>query len=1308
MSEPLKPGIPTEALRLTPGAAQASGAEGPGQQDTQCTPRKETDGAPAAGAEATLPERLGSYRVTSELGRGGMGVVYRVLETGLNRSLAIKVLLEEHKDNPALCQRFVEEAQIMGQLQHPGVVPIHELGQLEDGRPFFTLRQIKGTTLAELLKSQESATGSRQSDPEAVAKGQESAAASMMSGLPGLLNIFAQVCQTMAFAHSRGIIHRDLKPANVMVGAFGEIQVMDWGLAKVLGAASEERLSPAAKDWPASTILTVRTALPDSGQTEAGTVLGTPAYMAPEQARGEVELLDERADVFGLGAILCEVLTGQPPFTGASKLVSHRKAMKGDVVEALARLDGCGADTELVALARACLAPEREQRPVHAGAVADAVAAYQAGVQERLRRAELERAQAQVQAVEEAKRVQVERQKVQVERQKRRVTLTLALVGLALLLTLAGAALWLVRDAEASSQRRQQLESDLDKQLDEIQQQRQNLHGQLADGQQATQLLSDIDGWTAQVKRLRQIWNQADLLRQRGADVLKKDWSARLAEQDNLIQADEEDWHAAKRLDDIRLEASTVVEGKYVGAKAVKKYAAVFAGLGLDVVHGDPAKVAALVGQQRIRAGLLAALDHWVSWLGAEDKKLQLRLLEIARRADPDPWADQLRNPATWKNKDRLLALSHQAPAQASPTLILVLATRIRTYDVATAAALVRQALLRYPRDFWLHFALGSWAEDVSERVGCCQAAVALRPDYVHAYFSLGNALHDKNDLEGAVTCQKKAIALDPDFYWGHYGLGRALHAKNDLERAMRCFKTTLRFDPNYAQAHIALGLCLAAKNDLEGAIECYYKGIKLDPNDPLAHMDLGNALLAKKDLEGALPCFKRATEIDPKNVLVWNALGNCLTLQNALPAAIDAYKKALAIDPKNPSAWTTLGLTQQMQGDLSAAIKAFNIARAIDPKFAYAWSAPGDVLYSQNDLPGAFDAFKKALAIDPKSAHAWFGLGNVHFSRRELATAIDAYKKALAFNPKLAMAWNNIGGCLVFQNDLPGAVDALKKALAIDPKLTFALTGLGAIQLLQHDLPGAIKSYKAAIKINPNDAQVQWPLGNALAQQGDFAGAVAVLQRALQLFPKGAVLRPTQKLEGLVLRPTVEQKLKLCQQVLTLEPRLPNALKGEKCSPTEYLALAELCWRSKKRYRAAVDFYAKAFAEDPKLAEDLQNGARTSAACAAALAAAGKGMDGAKLSEEEKPRLRQQALDWLKAHLATLREAVKQNPALAVGLPLAMQHLRTDPNLAGVREAKELARLPAAQQTAWKNFWADVAALSKQPGSKPHGPAKE
>ena len=283
--------------------------------------------------------------------------------------------------SPTLIRRFVMEARIAGQLQHPGTVPVHELGALADGRPYFAMKLVKGRTLEALLKER--------TDPS--------------ENRPRFLGIFEQVCQTVAYAHARGIIHRDLKPANVMVGRFGEVQVMDWGLAKVLtgtdvAQAEEETGDGAPRRRPATRAASC---------TDPGSVLGTWPYMPPEQARGLVAEVDRRSDVFGLGAILAEILTGRPPYVGPDSISVRLQAIEGRLDEVSARLEGCGADPELIQLARRCLAPDRADRPADGGEVASAVAAYLSGVQERLQQERLARERQEVRAAEGRRRHRV-------------------------------------------------------------------------------------------------------------------------------------------------------------------------------------------------------------------------------------------------------------------------------------------------------------------------------------------------------------------------------------------------------------------------------------------------------------------------------------------------------------------------------------------------------------------------------------------------------------------------------------------------------------------------------------------------------------------------------------------------------------------------------------------------------------------------------------------------------------------------------------------------------------------------------------
>ncbi len=304
------------------------------------------------------------YRLGDELGRGGMGVVHRGTDTELRREVAIKFLNEALSADRAWLARFVEEAQATAQLEHPGIVPVYDIGRDRRGRVFFTMRLVRGRTLAEVIDDARAANG---------------------DGSPsfGLVQTLAQVCRTVAYAHARGVVHRDLKPQNVMVGQHGEVLVMDWGLARVgssegdLGAEAREPAADADDTEPA--VATDR-ADSDALRTRPGSALGTPAYMAPEQAaaaRGGTEPIGPAADVHALGGILYRLLTGKPPFQAddlralLDRVIEHPPAPPRTLAPATPR--------ELEAIALRALAKVPAERYETADALADDLQAWLEG-----------------------------------------------------------------------------------------------------------------------------------------------------------------------------------------------------------------------------------------------------------------------------------------------------------------------------------------------------------------------------------------------------------------------------------------------------------------------------------------------------------------------------------------------------------------------------------------------------------------------------------------------------------------------------------------------------------------------------------------------------------------------------------------------------------------------------------------------------------------------------------------------------------------------------------------------------------------
>ncbi|MDI1476504.1 SUMF1/EgtB/PvdO family nonheme iron enzyme [Polyangium sp. y55x31] len=313
----------------------------------------------------TLPDRYEDLRL---LGSGGFGEVRRVRDRMLDRVVAMKILLPGADPSGAIRARFLAEIKLTADLQHPGIVAIHDFGELADGRLWYTMLEVRGRTLRAILDEAFNVTegGARWSRRR-------------------LLDAFARICETMGYAHSRGVIHRDLKPENIMIGEFGQVMVMDWGLARRVHGAAEDPTRPARPE-----------ALPESEDvslTRLGDVLGTPAYMPPEQARGEVHRHGPAADVYSLGAILFHLLAGKPPFADLGPL-AYRRLVSGDPPR-LSEAAAGDVPGDLVAICERAMAREPEDRHADAAKLAVEITAFLDGARRRERAlSELEKANA--------------------------------------------------------------------------------------------------------------------------------------------------------------------------------------------------------------------------------------------------------------------------------------------------------------------------------------------------------------------------------------------------------------------------------------------------------------------------------------------------------------------------------------------------------------------------------------------------------------------------------------------------------------------------------------------------------------------------------------------------------------------------------------------------------------------------------------------------------------------------------------------------------------------------------------------------
>jgi tetratricopeptide (TPR) repeat protein len=453
---------------------------------------------------------------------------------------------------------------------------------------------------------------------------------------------------------------------------------------------------------------------------------------------------------------------------------------------------------------------------------------------------------------------------------------------------------------------------------------------------------------------------------------------------------------------------------------------------------------------------------------------------------------------------------------------------------------------------------------------------------------------------------------------------------------------------------------------------------------------NLGNALREKGDLEGAVVAYRAALALAPKLATAHSNLGIALRAQGDLGGAAAAYRAALDLDPKLATAHFNLGIALKAQGDVDGAVTAYRKAIALGPKDAQAHYNLGNALRAQGDVDGAVAAYRKAIDCDPKFAKAHYNLGNALRAQRDLEGAVLAYRKAIGCDPKLARAHGNLGAALRAKGDLEGAVAAYRKATALNPKGAKAHNGLGISLNDLGRFQEAEVVYREAVRLEPNYPEAHCNLGHVLRRQGRFPEALAALRRGHELGRKTPGWR----------YPSADWA-RQCERLAELDRKLPAVLAGEAqpADAAEQLMLASLCEQPYKRlYAAAARFYRDAFAADPKLAGDMRRQHRYHAACAAARAAAGQGEGAKNLPDKVAAMFRRQALAWLRADLtAYAKLAEGGRAATKKAVRQRLEHWQKDRDLAGLRDRATLDKLPRQEQQAWRQLWAEVAALQRR-----------
>jgi serine/threonine-protein kinase len=847
------------------------------------------DVEPAASQGSVLPQVPG-YVVEQELGRGGMGVVYRAFQVRLQRRVALKMMLTGPLASRQEVLRFQREAELVAQLRHPNIVPIYEVGDV-GGQPYYTMELIDGPTLAQKLHSGPMPP-------------------------PTAAELVATLAAAAEFAHQHGIVHRDLKPANILFAADGSPRISDFGLARRVGG---------------------------SAFTMSGAQVGTPSYMAPEQAAGRTGVIGPASDIHALGAILYALLTGVAPFRADTPVETTRQVIEVEPTRPSRLNPRVPRDLETICLQ--CLRKEPHRRYASAALLAADLQRFTRGEPVAARRI------------------------IAIERlwkwMRRRPALAAATGGSAVLaMTLLGQAIWL------STQR--------------------------------AQLLQSVEGELARVRQCERAgeWTQARAALARAQARLGDRGPADL--QQRLGEAGR-DLDLVAHLERIRLQQSLTLRKRRLVRlhcdTADADYTASLSAFGLACRQSDPGIVAARVQSADICAALTAALDDWAMQLtGADATARREWLLDVARRADPagDSWRMRARNAATWTHVDELKDLATKADVGRQPiSLLLSVADRLQAAG-GDAVPFLERVLAEQPQDLWVTFALGLLCSNgrPDESIRYFQAAVALRPDAAETQANLGVALAANGRLADAEPHMRRAIQLDDQRAIAWDNLAHCLYLMGRHEEAAATVRQAIQLSPRSGPLHAKLGAVLFALGRKDEAFEQFGAAAAIDADDPDTQGGLGRLLLDKGDLEAAIEHFQHALRLDPDNPVYHQDLGRALQRSRRWDEAVEQCRLAVVLDPQTAERHTWLGEVLCDSGRMDEGIAECREAVRLDPARADSHCSLGVWLGTDWQVDAAVAAFTAALQLDGRLARAQGGLAQALMLQGSFEEAMAAARR--------------------------------------------------------------------------------------------------------------------------------------------------------------------------------------------------------------------------------------------------------------------------------------------------------------------------
>lgn len=928
---------------------------------------------PRAMTNETPGERPARYYLAAEHARGGFGLVWRAQDEVLGREVALKQLSSSLVSRASYRERFLAEARIAAQLQHPGIVPVYDVGDTPDGHPYYTMKLVRGETFAEAI---------RRFHDEPRPAGQQ--AIEHMR----LLNAFLSVVRAMSYAHSRRVIHRDLKPDNVLLGDYGETVILDWGLAKVLDEA------PGSQPEPVPEIMSpdrgrderpLRTPSPGSPgrtPTQAGTVMGTPAFMAPEQAAGRLDLVDERSDIYSLGGMLYQLLTGEPP---------HRGKSSDDVIEKAATREppaprrlAPSIPRALEAICLRAMARDREARYASASLLALDLERYLA---------------------DEPVSAYAEPRHEALMRWARQHRTTVATSSVALLLAAVGivAALFM-RQAEENRRKQEEFRQQLSRQQ-EVRELRTSADAadsltveELRDGQYAaaSQTLAQI------IRTLRgkpELEETTRRLEDRFGRVQRLHEFERLsseAERLGFYEYDEEATTACERA----LAQLGVRDHPTDWPRTENLQAIDLPPEQLGRLREEVYRALLFLAAQRTKTALMNLVSFRYSRGEFHSVLEVLALVRVYRPNSRTAYAlerfcmQALGNPLPQRNVEGVdspvdcffLGIAHYWIAVATQDTVsrALVATLTRSMDLdikdarAVAEGLLRTAVARDPRHYWSQFWLGWMLQtNGNSRSGelSFNTCAILRPEYATSYGERAQCLVSQWQQER----RRHWTAFGEVFLAGSLG---PLPATPSLVRQSEVLQPY--------SASIFRDLDERLQKDLQRAVT-------LAPNETWIYALRAFAFGGQGKRSDMLDAWARMLELE-RPLDVWKGQRVYSDKQAVTELAARAAQGIVRVEPANAAALTVLGTARLCQGNLAEAQSAIDRALKIEPRLPQALAVRGTLALRARqpkvalaDLTAALDMHKWNLLAATSRVQALEALGQNVQALEGLDRLLDA-----------------------------------------------------------------------------------------------------------------------------------------------------------------------------------------------------------------------------------------------------------------------------------------------------------------------------